>query len=101
MSPTNLRALRDDRVLEITWPDGVVHRLPFRLLRQECPCASCVNEFTGERMLKPDSVSEDIAPESMNLVGNYALKISWSDGHNTGLYAWEVLRRIAIENGLA
>lgn len=100
MQPTNLRALKQEHVLEVTWPDGAVHRIPFRLLREECPCASCVNEFTGERMLDPASIPEDIAPVSMQLTGNYALKVTWSDQHNTGLYAWEVLRRIAMENRL-
>ena len=100
MQPTNIRALKQEKILELTWPDGAVHRVPFRLLRLECPCASCVNEFTGERTLNPDTVPEDIHPASMSLTGNYALKITWSDNHNTGLYAWEVLRRIAMENRL-
>lgn len=97
MQPTNLRALTQERVLEITWPDGVVHRLPFKTLRCECPCAGCVNEFTGERMFNPINVPEDVAPTAMSLSGNYALKVAWSDGHNTGLYAWDKLRKIANE----
>ena len=48
----------------------------------------------------PANTSEESHPASMALTGNYALKISWSDNHNTGLYAWEVLRRIAMENRL-
>lgn len=98
MQPTNVRALRQEHILELTWPDGVVHRLPFKLVRCECPCASCVHEFTGQRLLDPDKVPDDITPTTMELTGNYALKINWSDGHNTGIFAWEVLRRIGNEN---
>ncbi|MBX3444217.1 MAG: DUF971 domain-containing protein [Planctomyces sp.] len=97
MPPTNIRAHRQDQVLELTWPDGVTQRLPFKRVRFECPCAGCVNEMTGERMLRMDSVPDDVAPTSLSLTGNYALKIHWSDGHNTGLYAWDVLRRIGDE----
>jgi DUF971 family protein len=100
VQPTNIRALKQERLLELSWPDGAVHRIPFKLLRGECPCASCVNEFTGERILNPASIPEDVHPASLSLVGNYALKIEWSDRHNTGLYAWEVLRRIPVEHGL-
>jgi DUF971 family protein len=99
MAPTNLRALRDQKTLEVTWPDGVTHRIPFQLLRFECPCASCVNEFTGERTIRLENIPADVMPTAMHLTGNYALKVDWSDGHSTGLYAWEVIRRIGMEQG--
>lgn len=97
-APTNIRLLRAERILEITWPEGHVSRFPLKHLRCECPCAGCVNEFTGERTLKPETVPEDVSPTHMELSGNYALKVTWSDGHNTGLYSWENLRRLAGSN---
>ena len=93
--PERIRALRAEGVLEIQWTPEQCSRYPFKLLREECPCASCVNEFTGERMLDPDSVPETIMPTAIDFSGNYALKIHWSDGHATGLYSWDLLERLA------
>lgn len=93
-TPENIRALRGDGVLEIRWSDGVVHRLGFKYLRSHCPCAGCVNEFTGVRTLDVESIPESIQPEAIETVGNYALRIGWSDRHNTGIYTWERLREL-------
>lgn len=89
--PVGVRALKADQTFEVTWPDGVVAKYPFRFLRIECPCAGCVNEFTGERLLDPATVPLDIAPTVVEMSGNYALKIVWTDGHHTGLYTWDRL----------
>jgi DUF971 family protein len=93
-TPTNLQALREQHSLRITWGDGE-HDLPFVYLRQQCECAHCVNEWTGERILDPRSVPADISIEKMDLVGNYAVRVVWSDGHNSGLYTWSRLRELA------
>jgi DUF971 family protein len=89
--PSDIKARREPRRLELTWPDGTVQALPFKFLRCACTCAGCVHEFTGERLLDPATVPEDISIASLELVGNYALKITWTDGHDTGLYTWERL----------
>ncbi len=94
-APQQIRAIRADGVLEIVWEPGTVCRYPFRYLRQECPCAACVNEFTGERTLDPESVPESIQPVALEFSGNYAIKIQWSDGHSTGLYTWDRLLKLA------
>ncbi|WP_437202418.1 DUF971 domain-containing protein [Planctomicrobium sp. SH664] len=93
--PEKIRALSKEGVLAITWPTTPEFLLPFKLIRCECPCATCVHEFTGERLLKPEDVPDDVAPLAMNFVGNYALKIQWSDGHATGIYSWDLLERIS------
>ena len=92
--PTSIRALQDEGELEITWQDGSVHHLPFKDLRCQCPCASCVDELSGRRTLDVDSIPESIKPMDMQFSGNYAVKITWNDGHNTGLYTWDHLQRI-------
>lgn len=99
-SPTNIRVLKDEGVLELTWPSNQVSRYPFYLLRCECPCASCINEFTGERILDPATVPRDIKPADAELSGNYALKFKWNDGHMTGLYSWDMLDRLASHEGV-
>lgn len=80
--------------LKIAWEGGHVSVYPFRLLRRACPCAACRDEFTGEPKLDPASVPEDIQGLDVRLVGLYALSISFSDGHGTGIYAFESLRKL-------
>ncbi len=87
--PKSIRSLSEDQVLELVWESGKTTRFPFRFLRQQCPCAACVNEFTGERILDPESVPQEIQPEGLGFSGNYGLKIGWSDGHHSGIYTWE------------
>lgn len=98
-SPLSLRAHQDRGLLEIAWTDGTRFEIPFHTLRCECPCASCIHEITGQRMLNPADVSESVCPTGMDLVGNYALKIVWSDGHSTGIFTWERLRSIGDSIG--
>jgi len=57
-------------------------------------CARCVDEITGERIVDIEGLDPNISIRDLQLVGNYALKIRWSDGHDTGLYTWEHLRRL-------
>ena len=95
MTPQAIRALKQDRLLELVWPGGETSRIAFKTLREQCPCAVCVDEFTGERLLDPATVSPEIVPIGMSFVGNYALKVSWSDDHSTGLFTWDQLREIS------
>lgn len=93
--PNNIRALQSDQVLEISWPDGTVARLPYRFLRFQCPCATCRDEWTGERMIKQDSIRPDLKLEGMEPIGTYAIQPAWNDGHASGLFTWELLRELA------
>jgi ATP-binding protein involved in chromosome partitioning len=81
--------------IRIRWPDGYEAAFSNHDLRCACPCAMCVDETTGERTLEPASVPQDIAVEGAQLLGNYAVAFTWSDGHATGIYAWDYLRAIA------
>ena len=65
-----------------------------RNLRVLCPCAGCVDEMTGQRTLKPETVERGVYPTAIHYVGQYALQFVWSDGHSTGLYTFEYLREI-------
>jgi len=93
--PQDIKALRQEGALQITWSDGEVARLRFTAVREACTCAQCVDEITGERILDPATIPPDITIENLQLVGNYALRISWSDGHSTGLYTWPLLRSLS------
>lgn len=94
-TPQNIRVHKKDRVLEIVWNEQDASRIPFRLVRQSCRCAACVDEFTGRQVLDKESVPETIAAEEVSLTGNYALKIRWSDTHDSGLFTWDHLRSIS------
>jgi len=94
-APQNLKAHREQRLLEIVWHGAGTSHLPFRLLRESCPCAACVDEISGRRILDVTTIPDDIVPLKLSLAGNYALRIAWSDRHETGLYTWEHLARLA------
>jgi DUF971 family protein len=99
MSPEEpVRALRvtpfPNGELGIVWEDGHESYYPGHYLRCACPCAQCVDEMSGKKVLKDDSVPEDVRPLEVRPVGHYAVTIRWSDGHDTGIYSFERLRRI-------
>jgi ATP-binding protein involved in chromosome partitioning len=84
---------RDDGLL-IEWDDrGTLAFYPARALRLACPCAGCVDEMSGRPLLDPATVPETVAPVRASLVGAYGLKITWSDGHSTGIYTFDALDR--------
>jgi ATP-binding protein involved in chromosome partitioning len=85
---------KDPSVTIITWEDGKVARYPNRYLRSMCPCAQCVNEVTGERMIKVESIDPAVRILAVAPVGRYALHFQWSDGHGTGLYSFDTLRKL-------
>jgi len=80
--------------LRITWADERVCQYQAAVLRRACPCAQCVNEWTGQRTLKPEAISEEIEIKDLSIVGRYALNFKWSDGHETGIYSFRYLREL-------
>ena len=87
--------LNDQGEFVITWPGGRVAILPAFTLRDTCPCAGCIEEGTGKKILDPSTIPLDIRAERIDPVGSYAIQVRWSDGHDTGLYTWEQLRKIS------
>jgi DUF971 family protein len=92
---TEVELSDDRRVLKIHWSDGVRTEYAAQRLRQMCPCAGCVDEWTNQRTLDPASVPSDLQLQSVKAVGNYALGPVFSDGHSTGIYSWTALRELA------
>jgi ATP-binding protein involved in chromosome partitioning len=74
------------------WPDGHESAFPARLLRLACRCAMCVEETSGEKLLDPKTVPETIRARGIDLIGQYAIQIKWSDGHEAGIYNFRDLR---------
>ncbi len=85
------------KVVKLAWNDGRQSLVPFRELRFLCPCAHCVDENTGKRKIQMESVSADVHPTRIHTVGNYAINITWSDGHNTGIYSYDYLDHIVSQ----
>lgn len=85
---------RGTEAVRVVWADGHVSDYPNPELRFACACALCVDEWTGERRVQRRDIRPDIQPTGLSLVGNYAVQIAWSDGHSTGIYTFEHLRRV-------
>jgi ATP-binding protein involved in chromosome partitioning len=78
--------------IALTWEDGHQTVYPARDLRLACRCASCIEEMTGQPLLDPSQVPENVRARGIQLVGQYAIQIDWSDGHTTGIYNFRDLR---------
>ena len=87
--PTGL-ILEPDGV-HILWDDGHEGRYPFWYLRGGCQCAECKEFVRESRMRFYDSIPKDVHALEWNLVGRYAVELSWSDNH-LSIYAFETLR---------
>jgi DUF971 family protein len=83
---------RDPTRVEIDWEDGHTTSYTAAELRRLCPCALCVHELTGKRLLDPLSVPGALTQADVRMIGNYAISVVFSDGHRTGIYPWTYLR---------
>lgn len=87
-----------DSEITINWSDETERRYNAAELRKACPCAGCINEWTGEKMLKTDSIAEDLSFSSIAVVGRYALNFNFSDGHDTGIFSFQYLNQLPKKN---
>lgn len=87
-----------DRQLSIKWSDDTDTQYSAAQLRRSCPCASCVNEWTGEKILRNESVPDDVAFGNISIVGRYALNFQFSDGHDTGIFSFQFLRNLVSDS---
>lgn len=95
-------AISKSKGISIDWKDGHHSEYGLQYLRDKCPCAGC----TGAHGTPPRKPAETQAENPLKMfqpalkmlavepVGNYAIRINWSDGHNTGIYSWEHFREI-------
>lgn len=91
---TNVELAADQKYLALTFSDGVSHQIAARTLRQYCPCAGCVEEWTGKRTFEVDTIPADMKVVEVVPVGNYALTFTFGDLHRTGIFTWELLREL-------
>lgn len=104
ITPAKVRVLlTEGKGLEIDWQDGHKSAWSFAWLRDACPCATCVEERQqqGRKPGEPKPKAAELLPmykppakpASVHPVGRYALQFNWLDGHSSGIYSWEYLRR--------
>ena len=92
---TGLELSADQKQLTVTWSDGAVQQVDARRLRQYCPCAACVEEWSGKRTFEVDTIDPDMKAIAAESVGNYAVSFTFGDAHRTGIYQWAYLRDLA------
>jgi DUF971 family protein len=83
--------------LSIIWDDDHASIISLRTLRDSCPCAGCQGETVLLKTYKPEpqqNLPGRYKLLSVQQVGHYAIQISWGDGHTTGIYTWELLRKL-------
>ncbi len=90
--PTEIRLKQDRRALAVEFDDGVVHELPAEMLRVLSPSAEVQGHSPEQRVTVPGK--KDVRIIGVDPVGNYAVKLTFDDGHNTGLFSWVYLRRL-------
>lgn len=92
-----------DTALMITWNDGHDSVYLYEDLRQSCPCAECnqlrkskKGKLPFKRTVKIGTSPGNAKPQSIEPVGNYAIKFKWNDGHGTGIYSFDLLRKLCM-----
>jgi DUF971 family protein len=93
LMPTRVKRVSPTQT-DIAWNDGHFSSYSSWYLRENCPCAACIEEFTGVRKVIRGSIPSGLERVSLDLVGNYALNFGWSDGHDTGIYTFDYLRNL-------
>ncbi len=85
--------------LFVAWNNGEKFSVPYVELRYYCPCAGCVDEHTGQRTIEKSSINPDIRPTEVQVVGRYAIHLTWSDGHATGIFHYDRIRELCQKQG--
>jgi len=91
--PLEIQGLGKTEV-RFVWDDETEDTYGTKELRVKCNCANCQSEVTGERLLDPKTVPDDLTVKDMHLVGNYGVGVHFSDGHSTGIFRFKDLKRV-------
>ena len=92
MIPTEITLHQQSRLLEIAFDDGARYKLPFEFLRVFSPSAEVRGHGVGQETLQVGK--QNVVVKNLEPVGSYALKISFDDGHDSGLYTWAYLHEL-------
>jgi DUF971 family protein len=92
--PTGIVVHSKTRALELQYANDQTYRIPFELLRVYSPSAEVQGHGPGQETLQTGK--RDVLISAIEPVGHYALQLHFSDGHNTGLYSWDILHDLAV-----
>ena len=92
---TGVKLAAEGAQLVLDWEDGAHTAVGARALRQNCPCAECVEEWSGRRTFEATAIPEDMKVLEVQQVGNYALSFTFADKHSTGIFQWTTLRELS------
>ncbi len=90
--PTDLAVMNHGHLLQVTFDDGAIFKIPAELLRVESPSAEVQGHSPSQKITVTGKANVKII--GVEPVGNYAVKLTFDDGHNTGLYTWEYLHKL-------
>jgi ATP-binding protein involved in chromosome partitioning len=85
----------DNSTLGFLWENGATQKISVQALRRACPCASCVDEWTGEPLLDVEKIPTNLSLERVQTVGRYGIQPLFTDGHATGIYRFDLIKSIA------
>lgn len=88
----------DKYTFQIEWTDGLLSSHRLSQLQRECPCAGCVDEMTGKKLIDPHTISEELIAKKIYSVGRYAIKIDFISGCSSGIYTYQFLRELCRKN---
>jgi len=95
-NPSRPQIMHDAETITLTWPEtGETATVSNIELRKACSCALCIDEMTRAPLLDPKAIPQDIHAEKVGIIGNYAVTVDWSDGHNTGFFPYSTFRDLA------
>ena len=94
-TPVSLTVHQQSRALEIAFDDGASFRIPFELMRVYSPSAEVQGHGPGQETLQTGK--RDVVIDAIEPVGHYAVKPTFSDGHDTGLFTWDYLYRLGLQ----
>lgn len=87
-------AQKNNHTFTIEWSDRTVSDYRLSNLQKNCPCANCNDEITGKKRVDEKSIKEDVRAIRINSVGRYALRIQFTSGCSTGIYSFDMLRKL-------
>lgn len=94
MTPTDIKLHRKSGILELAFADGGIYSLPAEFLRVYSPSAEVRGHGPGQEVLQTGK--KDVRIDNMEPVGNYAVRLYFDDDHNTGIYSWEYLHELCV-----
>lgn len=101
MNPKKIRIDKKEERLILEWNSEETDSIGLKYLREECPCANCKGETILLKTIRPPRIqyskAEMFQIQNLEVIGSYGLKIVWKDGHDTGIYTWDYLKMLSVD----